>query len=77
MGRKKNFRYNDVTQLENVFLSKIYKNEVINLADIWDHDFFNRQNEIVLELGCGKGTYTVSLAKKYQEKTARGAFKYG
>ena len=29
------------------------------------HDFFNNQNPIVLELGCGKGEYSVALAKKF------------
>lgn len=29
----------------------------------WNTDFFYRQGDIVLELGCGKGEYTVGLAK--------------
>ncbi len=28
------------------------------------HDFFNNNNPIVLELGCGKGEYTIDLARK-------------
>ena len=28
-------------------------------------EFFNNQNPIILELGCGKGEYTVALAKKF------------
>ena len=31
----------------------------------WGRDFFGNQNPIVLELGCGKGEYTVGLARKY------------
>lgn len=27
--------------------------------------FFNNQNPVILELGCGKGEYTIALAKKY------------
>ena len=31
----------------------------------WNQDFFKNDNPIVLELGCGKGEYTVELAKLY------------
>lgn len=31
----------------------------------WHEDFFHNQNPIILELGCGKGEYTVGLARKY------------
>ncbi len=30
----------------------------------WNSDFFKNSNPIVLELGCGKGEYTVGLARK-------------
>lgn len=30
----------------------------------WNSDFFHNDNPIVLELGCGKGEYTVSLAER-------------
>ncbi len=42
------------------------REEVINgfpLKGKWS-DYFENKNPIVLELGCGKGEYTVSLAKK-------------
>ncbi len=31
----------------------------------WREDFFGNGNPIVLELGCGRGEYTLNLAKKY------------
>ncbi len=31
----------------------------------WNKLFFKNKNPIILELGCGKGEYTVGLAKKY------------
>ncbi len=31
----------------------------------WRNDYFHNDNPIVLELGCGKGEYTVELAKLY------------
>ena len=36
------------------------------------HSFFKNNNPIVLELGCGKGEYTIALAQKYSEKNFIG-----
>ena len=33
----------------------------------WQQDFFKNELPLVLELGCGKGEYTVNLAEKYPE----------
>ena len=30
----------------------------------WHEDFFHNDNPIVLELGCGKGEYTIALAER-------------
>lgn len=38
----------------------------------WNKDFFKNDNPIVLELGCGKGEYSVELARKYPEKNFLG-----
>ena len=32
------------------------------------HSFFGNNNPIVVELGCGKGEYTIALAKKIRTK---------
>ena len=32
------------------------------------HSFFNNNNPIIVELGCGKGEYSIALAKKIQIK---------
>ena len=34
----------------------------------WKKEFFKNDNPLVLELGCGKGEYSVGLAKKYPNK---------
>ncbi|MFO8146908.1 MAG: tRNA (guanosine(46)-N7)-methyltransferase TrmB [Bacteroidota bacterium] len=38
----------------------------------WRIDFFKNNNPIVLELGCGKGEYSVALAQAYPEKNFIG-----
>ena len=46
--------------------------EDISLKGNWNKDFFKNDNPIVLELGCGKGEYSVSLAKRYPNKNFIG-----
>jgi len=38
----------------------------------WNSDFFKNSNPIVLELGCGKGEYSVALAKQFPNKNFIG-----
>ena len=38
----------------------------------WHRDFFHNDNPIVLELGCGKGEYTVALAQRNPNKNFIG-----
>ena len=38
----------------------------------WRSDFFKNNNPIVLELGCGRGEYSINLAKEYPNKNIIG-----
>jgi tRNA (guanine-N7-)-methyltransferase len=38
----------------------------------WNKNFFKNENPIVLELGCGKGEYSVELARTYPDKNFLG-----
>lgn len=38
----------------------------------WREDFFGNDNPIVLELGCGRGEYTVSLAQMFPDRNFIG-----
>lgn len=38
----------------------------------WRREFFHNDNPIVLELGCGKGEYTVGLASRFRDKNFIG-----
>jgi tRNA (guanine-N7-)-methyltransferase len=48
------------------------KNNDFNLKGKWGQDFFNNRNPLILELGCGKGEYTVALAEKNHDKNFIG-----
>ncbi|MBC8755513.1 tRNA (guanosine(46)-N7)-methyltransferase TrmB [Kordia sp. YSTF-M3] len=75
MGSKnklKRFRENDT--FSNVIQptrEEIVANE-FPLKGKWNSDFFKNDAPIVLELGCGKGEYTVALAKKFPNKNFIG-----
>ena len=38
----------------------------------WKKNFFKNNNEIVLELGCGKGEYTIYLSQRFPNKNFIG-----
>lgn len=75
MGSKnklKRFKENDT--FENVFQPT--REELVEgnfkSKGNWNKNIFNNDNPIVLELGCGKGEYTVGLAKRYPNKNFIG-----
>jgi tRNA (guanine-N7-)-methyltransferase len=43
----------------------------------WNSDFFSNTNPIVIEMGCGKGEYTVDLSAKYPHRNFIGIDKKG
>ena len=45
---------------------------VHEMAGHWREKYFHNTNPIVLELGCGRGEYTVGLARRYPEKNFIG-----
>lgn len=42
------------------------------LKSNWNKDFFKNGNPIVLELGCGRGEYTIGLAERFKNKNFIG-----
>ncbi|MBT0606852.1 tRNA (guanosine(46)-N7)-methyltransferase TrmB [Aequorivita echinoideorum] len=44
----------------------------LNLKGNWKKNFFKNDNPLVLELGCGKGEYSVNLAKSFSDKNFLG-----
>ena len=74
MGSKNKLKkFNDNLKFENLFQperKELIKNH-FHLKGSWK-DYFNNDHPIILELGCGKGEYTCSLAKKYPNKNFIG-----
>lgn len=46
--------------------------EAFPLKGRWRQDFFGNDNPIVLELGCGRGEYTVGLGQRFADKNFIG-----
>ncbi len=66
MGKKKKLqRFAENETFENFFQYNYeqLQQESFPLKGQWNADFFHNSNPIVLELGCGKGEYTVGLAR--------------
>ena len=45
---------------------------IFRMRSLWGREYFGNDHPVILELGCGKGEYTVGLAKKYQERNFIG-----
>ena len=69
MGKGKLKKFADMAQLNNVVEHpySVVDNVAFPLRGNWNRDFFKNDNPIVLELGCGKGEYTVGLAREHRD----------
>ncbi len=67
MGKGKKEKFADMARYSNVFqypYSQIDDPPFL-MKGKWKKEYFKNDNPIVLELGCGKGEYTIALAKLY------------
>ncbi len=63
MGKDKLRRFAEITAFENVIELEDGK----SLKGRWSNHQFKNNNPVVLELGCGKGEYTVNLARLFPD----------
>ena len=75
MGSKNKLkRFLENETFDNVFQPT--REEVVGnefpLKGKWNSDFFKNDNPIVVELGCGKGEYSVGLAQRFPNKNFIG-----
>ena len=74
MGKNKLMKFEQNASFENMVQSSrtdLLENG-LPLKGKWNKQFFKNNHPIVLELGCGKGEYTVGLAEKFPDKNFVG-----
>ena len=69
MGKGKLAKFAEMETFENVFQYpfSVIDNVPFDMKGHWHEQYFGNDHPIVLELGCGKGEYTVELARLYPE----------
>ncbi|MBR2935672.1 MAG: tRNA (guanosine(46)-N7)-methyltransferase TrmB, partial [Paludibacteraceae bacterium] len=76
MGKNKLKKFAEMETFHNVFQcgarETLEGNSVVAMRGKWHEEYFGNDNPIVLELGCGRGEYTVGLAARYPDKNYIG-----
>lgn len=69
MSKGKLAKFADMERYENVFQYpfSVVDNVPFDMKGHWREQYFHNDNPIVLELGCGKGEYTVELAQLFPD----------
>ncbi|MBR6465026.1 MAG: tRNA (guanosine(46)-N7)-methyltransferase TrmB [Bacteroidales bacterium] len=72
IGKLEKFRQNSTFKcLLQPKMEEVFRKDW-HLKGKWHEEVFRNSNPITLELGCGKGEYTVSLAKMYPDRNFIG-----
>ncbi|HEV7231426.1 MAG TPA: tRNA (guanosine(46)-N7)-methyltransferase TrmB [Bacteroidia bacterium] len=73
MAKNKLIRFEDIKAFPNVLEFHYFAiSEGFPLRGKWNEVHFKNKLPVALELGCGKGEYTVGLAKRFPEKNFIG-----
>jgi tRNA (guanine-N7-)-methyltransferase len=68
VGKDKLRKYKEINTLTNVYELE----EGLELKGLWAEKHFGNTNPVVLELACGKGEYSVNLARLFPERNYIG-----
>jgi len=79
MGKNKLKRFAENETFENLFQHNDFdaRNEPFPLKGKWHTSYFKNNNPIVLELGCGRGEYTIGMAQCFPDKNFIGIDRKG
>lgn len=74
MGKNKLAKFANMEEYPHVFQYpfSVLQEKGFGMKGKWNEQFFKNDRPIVLELGCGKGEYTVGLAKLFPDKNFIG-----
>ena len=70
MARKKRLRFNALHKMDNVVDGRRCEPD-------WFERFFGREESVILELGCGRGEYTLALARRRPDSGVLGVDRNG
>ncbi|MCI1719897.1 MAG: tRNA (guanosine(46)-N7)-methyltransferase TrmB [Bacteroidales bacterium] len=72
IGKSEKFRQNENFKcLLQPSMQEVFRTDYV-FKGKWNSDVFKNNNPITLELGCGKGEYTIALAEKYPQRNFIG-----
>ncbi len=74
MGKNKLKKFAEMAEMANVFEADFdcLRADSFALKGKWREEYFGNDRPIVVELGCGRGEYTVGLAKLFPQKNFIG-----
>jgi tRNA (guanine-N7-)-methyltransferase len=74
MGKGKLEKFADMANYQHVFEYpySVADNVPFEMRGKWNETFLKNDNPIVLELGCGRGEYTVGLGRRFADKNFIG-----
>ncbi len=69
MPKNKRKKFAEINAFPNVIQASCNHDGIIHfpLKGTWSRDFFGNDHPLLLEIGCGKGEYTVGLGQAYPE----------
>ncbi len=79
MGKNKLQRFAENETFTNLFQHNEFeaREGLFPLKGKWHTEYFKNEHPIVLELGCGKGEYTIGMSQRYSDKNFIGIDRKG
>ncbi|SCX76978.1 tRNA (guanosine(46)-N7)-methyltransferase TrmB [Desulfoluna spongiiphila] len=72
MAKKKLMRYEEIHNFPNVIYTEIVDAENRIVSRNWDEHAFEKAQDTVVEIGCGRGEYCIDLARRNPHKNYVG-----